>query len=251
MTSSAFQPPLRPELVDQAGDGKTSNCGEAGSLVPEWETAFRSNTHLSAWPWSDLVSYVHRHATPLAQFRRVLELGCGMGANIPFFIALGLDYCAIEQSTTAVARLHERYPRLREAIVAGDFSRSIPLEGIFDLVVDRAATQHNATEAVRRAIVTAYDRLRPGGKLIGIDWVSGAHSDAKQGTRVDEHTRRDLPSRAFAGLGLVHFFEQSYLIQLLTSVGFAIECLEHKVHEVVLPADSGRPAWWNFVAVKP
>ena len=28
---------------------------------PEWEQRYAENTHLSVWPWSDVVSLVHRH----------------------------------------------------------------------------------------------------------------------------------------------------------------------------------------------
>ena len=221
------------------------------AFSPEWETAFQSKTHLSVWPWSDLVSYVHRHATPATDFRRVLELGCGAGANIPFLLSLGVDYHAIEGSATAVSRLRDRFPEQRRTIVTGDFTQSLPFEGPFDLVIDRAAIQHNATDAVRRAIGMVHDRLRPGGKFIGIDWLSSAHSEAGQGTGIDEHTRRDIPARAFKGLGVVHFFDEPHLTCLLAAAGFRLERLEHKIHETVIPAGAERPAWWNFVAVKP
>ena len=47
---------------------------------------------------------------------RVLELGCGAGANIPFFLALGMDYYAIEGSPTIVKQLHKRYADLADKI---------------------------------------------------------------------------------------------------------------------------------------
>ena len=31
----------------------------------EWEQRYADNTHLSIWPWSDIVSLVHRHCKPL------------------------------------------------------------------------------------------------------------------------------------------------------------------------------------------
>ena len=68
----------------------------------EWEKCFKENTQISTWPWSDLVSYVMRYARPTGENFRVLELGCGAGANIPFFISLGVDYYAIDGSSTIV-----------------------------------------------------------------------------------------------------------------------------------------------------
>ena len=38
---------------------------------------------MSIWPWSDLVSYVMRY-TKINENYKVLEIGCGSGANIPF-----------------------------------------------------------------------------------------------------------------------------------------------------------------------
>lgn len=216
----------------------------------EWEAAFRANTHLSLWPWTDLVSYVHRYAKP-ASGQRVLELGCGAGANIPFFLKLETDYHSVEGSATIVTMVHEHYPKLRDKVAVGDFTRGIPFDGAFDLVVDRAATPHNTIEAIRNTIATVFSRLRSGAKFVGIDWFSRAHEDAEKGTRIDDYTRRDLASRNFRDLGIVHFFDQEHLAELLTSTGFAIERLEHKLHEVRVPVESERFASWNFVARKP
>src|SRR5690242_16756931 len=116
---------------------------------------------MSIWPWSDLVSYVHRYANPGAGFNRVLELGCGAGANIPLFVQLGVDYSAIEGSPAIVARLHEVYPELAGKIVAADFTQSIPFDGSFDLVVDRISLAHNTTKAMQCALAMVFDKLRP------------------------------------------------------------------------------------------
>ena len=56
------------------------------SFSEEWNHAYEKNTNLSTWPWSDLVSYVKRF-TKLDKNSKVLELGCGAGANIPFFLS--------------------------------------------------------------------------------------------------------------------------------------------------------------------
>ena len=45
------------------------------SFSREWEQRFAENTHISVWPWSDLVSLVRRHCKQLGPDSKVLELG--------------------------------------------------------------------------------------------------------------------------------------------------------------------------------
>jgi SAM-dependent methyltransferase len=217
----------------------------------EWDRAFEANTHISLWPWSDLVSYVHRYAKPDSGYRRVLELGCGVGANIPLFLKLGVDYAAIEGSEAAVRRLHQAYPELADRIIVGDFTQAIPFRGPFDLIVDRSAITHNTTEAISRALGMAFDLLRSGGKLLGINWFSTDHPDAQSGNALDSHTKTDLTTGQFAGIGAVHFSDKDHIVGLLTAAGFILDRLEHKRTEIVVPTSTGPLGWWNFVAVKP
>jgi SAM-dependent methyltransferase len=221
------------------------------NFSPEWDHLYRANAHMSVWPWSDLVSYVHRYAKPTEGFRRVLELGCGAGANIPFFLSLGVDYSSVEGSSTIVAQLREKYPELTEKIVVADFTEVIPFGGLFDLVVDRGSLTHNTTEAIRRTLTMVFGRLRSGGKFLGIHWFSADHQDAGQGKMLDSHTRTDIVSGHLARTGAVHFFDQSHLVELLTSAGFSLERLEHRRSDVVGGEREERSAWWHFVAVKP
>ena len=59
------------------------------SFSQEWEQRYAENTHMSIWPWSDVVSLVHRHCKPLisAGGGECLELGCGAGAPIYPFVS--------------------------------------------------------------------------------------------------------------------------------------------------------------------
>ncbi len=221
------------------------------NFSPAWDTAYREGRHWSVWPWSDVVSYTLRHARPEQGFRRVLEIGCGAGANIAFFDKLGVEYAAVDGSDFAVAKLHAAYPHLRGNIAAGDFTVSIPFAGPFDLVVDRAALTHNTTTAIRRGLRLIRDVLRPGGKLIGIDWFSAGHGDAAAGDGIDAHTRTNIAAGPFAGIGAVHFSDRDHIIDLLEAAGLRIERLDHHEIDGAVPDDGRRLGWWNFVAVKP
>ena len=50
------------------------------TFSPAWDRAFEASTHISVWPWSDLVSYVNRYAKAANGYQRVVELGCGPGS---------------------------------------------------------------------------------------------------------------------------------------------------------------------------
>lgn len=219
---------------------------------PEWEQRYADNTHLSVWPWSDLVSLVHRHCKPaIASGRgRVLELGCGAGANIPLFLSIGMDYSAIEGSPSIVKRLLGRYPQLGGKIVVGDFTRELPFDGGFDLVVDRASLTHNTTDAIRSALQLAFIALKPSGVFIGSDWFSTNHDDYAIGDpSEDRYTRTNHDSGQFAGVGRVHFSDEAHLRDLFSS--FKIVYMEEKRLRRVEPRDNHQFASWNIVAIKP
>ena len=217
---------------------------------PEWDATYRSSQHISVWPWSDLVSLVMRYAHPKDGFLRVLELGCGAGANIQFFVDTGADYWAVEGSQAIVSTLRQRYPALSEQILVGDFTSSIPCNGVFDLVIDRSSLTHNNTAAIQRGLALAYDTLRPNGKFIGVNWFSTKNQYAEAGTMVDSHTRRDIPAPLLEGLGKVHFSDFDHLDNLFRTAGFIIDYCEHVTKETTIP-ESIMWASWNFVATKP
>lgn len=217
----------------------------------EWEEQYSRGAQLSVWPWSDLVSYVYRYASPDRGFKKVLELGCGAGANIALFKKLGCEYWGIEGSAEIVRLLHTQYPDFAQHIFAGDFTLKIPMQEMFDCIVDRSALTHNSSHDIARALKLIYAKLRVGGKLLGVDWFSAAHMDSSLGIAIDDYTRSEIPRGQFKGVGRVHFSDREHLVGLLTTAGFCVERLEHKVLESHVPAERDMKAWWNFVAVKP
>ena len=94
--------------------------------------------------------------------------------------------------------------------------------------------------------------MRPGAKLIGIDWFSTLNADFLKGAESgDYYTRAAFAGGQFKGVGVVHFSDERHLEGLLTKAGFRIERLDHKTNDTIVPAGTGAMAWWNFVAVKP
>ena len=208
----------------------------------EWDEIYSAGKQMTRWPWTDLVSAVKRHVGELDD-KHVLELGCGPGANMPFFFQGGADYWGLDASRAAL----EATPPGGIHLMHGDFTQQIPNNEAWDLVCDRAAVTHNDTTAIKRCLDMVFERIAPGGHYIGIDWFSREHWASEEGDKVDAFTRTNITEGQFSGVGKVHFSTASHLLELFGQ--FEIVSLAHKI----VSSKTGDPmfASWNIVARKP
>lgn len=184
----------------------SEGSGRKTPVSQEWDDCYREGRQMTAWPWTDLVSYVMRYGRPDRPDFAILEIGCGAGTNIPFFLTLNAQYYAVEGSSFMVARLKEKYPELAPRIACADFTREIPFDRRFDLVVDRGALMCNKTPEMRSGATQVKQHLVSGGKVIGVDWPSMAHYGFTQGEATeDPYTRTNYPDGPWATLGTIHF----------------------------------------------
>ncbi|NQU35270.1 MAG: class I SAM-dependent methyltransferase [Bacteroidetes bacterium] len=220
------------------------------SFSNEWDEKYRENTHMSIWPWSDLVSYIMRYSRPKEPNKcNLLELGCGAGANIEFFKWLGVNYFALEGSLTMVKMLCEKFSDFSKTIKVADFTKQIPFNENFDIVVDRASLTHNDTQSIRRTLSLIKDYMKPGASFVGIDWFSTNHSDFIKGNHLEDgFTCSNFTSGQFAGVGNVHFSNKEHILDLFED--FEVKILEEKVVSKSIPNDSHIFASWNIYAVK-
>ena len=214
----------------------------------EWEQRFSQNKNHSHWPWSDLISHGLGSAR-LSSDSVVLELGCAVGANVPFFQALNCDYYGLEGSRTAVKTARAKFPSWQDRFFEADFTKPFPVSKAFTCIVDRSSVTHNTTADIVQIVQQCHDVLVPGGVYIGIDWFGDAHDAfaSKLATKVDQHTRifgDDEPQ--FHGVGAVHFVNDTRLRDLFSA--FELMILERNLKQCAL---SGRQTeTYNIVARK-
>lgn len=220
------------------------------SFSNEWNEIYLNNEQMSTWPWSDLVSLVHRYGDNLISTKgNVLELGCGAGANIPFFRALGINYYCVDGSPSIINYLKFKYPELSNQIVCADFTKSQPFNKKYDLIFDRAALTHNNTASIKCALDSANKSLNSGGIYIGVDYFSTKHSDFDNGSEIDDpFTRSGYADGQFVGCGKVHFFDESHIREIFSD--FEIIYLSEKVVRELGQKEKDRFASWNIVAKK-
>lgn len=216
----------------------------------EWNELYLKGKHVSEWPWTDVVILVKRHVKK--DNFRVLELGCGWGANIPFFLSAGADYYATEGSGVAVDRILDNYPELAGKIRVCDFTKEVPFEdGYFDLVIDRGALTCNHLDDVKNCMGQVYNKLKPDGVFIGVDLVSTECSDFGKGVMGhDEFTYSNTGNGLYPNIGWMHFFDKSQLDEVFGDNHFKISYISHKKEEIKLRDENVVAAAWNVVASK-
>lgn len=216
----------------------------------EWEKLYKRNLHSPLWPWSDVISYVNIYCKNNVNFKKVLEIGCGSGANIPFFEKRGDYFYGIDGSKEIIKKLRKKYPKLKNNLVAGDFTKEIKFQEIFDVVIDRGSSIHNASSDIEQCIKLIFKKLRKKGIYIGVDLFAWDHTAAKLGNYVDKFTRKNINTNQFRGAGKVHFFTKQNLIKLFARNGFEILSLEHTSKKILIGKEKVNNSTFNIVAKK-
>ncbi|MFA7238478.1 MAG: methyltransferase domain-containing protein [Sulfuricellaceae bacterium] len=149
------------------------------SWDPVWEKVFSSQAW-GKYPGEDLIRFVARnfYGAPDRSAVKLLEVGCGPGANLWFMAREGFTVYGIEGSQTAVdqarARLDAECPGWKGQLWCGDMGR-IPMEdGFFDAVIDNEAVYCNAYETSRHIYQEMARVTRKGGKLFARTFAQGS-----------------------------------------------------------------------------
>ena len=227
-----------------------TNINFKKNTIKSWDIIYLKNKHLSIWPWSDVVSYVSRYCIPRIRFNKILELGCGAGANIPFFLKNGYKYFGIDGSNTIIKSLKKKYSNISNNFLCNDFTIEISINKTFDIVLDRGAITCNDTISIKRTLHLIKKKLRPDGVFIGIDWMTKNHTSSLKGIKVDNYTRANIRSGVFSNQGTTHFFTRKHLSKLLKDSGFKLKILELKESKFLVGRKKLIHSAFNFLAIK-
>lgn len=115
---------------------------------------------------------------------RVLEIGCGFGANFPHYPAAVTELVAVEPEPNFRDLSRERADRLgREATIVDGTAEALPVENdSFDAVVATAVLCSVDDQAAALAEIMRV--LRPGGILVGFEHVASPGGVRRAGERV-------------------------------------------------------------------
>ncbi len=210
------------------------------SWDPVWEDVYRSRAW-GQYPGEDVIRFVKRRCAPAqdAPPVRVLEVGCGSGANLWFMAREGLCVHGVDRSETAVRLARERLDRECPGWRAGGGRAEVgdlltlPYEdGFFDAVLDVVAVCYCGFEEAQGAYAEFARVTRSGGSLFSRTfargcWGEGTGKPAGRGAwACAEGPLKELGATRFTDPG-----EVSELLQ-----GWSVTSVEHSM----LTMDGGR-----------
>jgi SAM-dependent methyltransferase len=180
------------------------------SWDPVWEQVFRSR-EWGKYPPEELVRFTARNfyrAPDRAQVK-ILELGCGPGANLWYLTREGFDVSGMDAAPTALEKARQRLAAegLSAKMHLGDIAeldRQLGAE-TFDAIIDVACLQCNRLAVVESILRQACDRLKPNGRIFSMMVAAGTWGDGL-GEQVEPGTYTGVVEGPLFGAGLNHFF---------------------------------------------
>jgi len=209
------------------------------SWDPVWEQ-IHCSLHWGRYPPEELIRFVARNyfSAPDRWQVRILELGCGAGANLWFLAREQFEAYGIDGSKTAIANA-EGYLKadcLQANLQVGDI---IALDQFyppahFDAVIDVASLQHNKIPAVQTALGHALTCLKAGGRIFSMMVATGSYGD-KCGREIEPGTFMDVIEGPNRARGLCHFFTEEEIFRLFNrfsevQVEYSARSLDSRQH---------------------
>jgi SAM-dependent methyltransferase len=181
------------------------------SWDPVWETVF-SNQEWGKYPSEYVIRFVARNFYKSADRSKVrlLDLGCGPGANTWYMAREGFAAAGIDGSETAVQRANERLQRegLNADVRCGDYVQLPWPDNYFDAVVDNVTLYCNRFAQGISAVNEVKRVLKPGGRFLSANftdrcWGYGLGREVEPGAFVD------IQEGPLVGKGLALFMSRS------------------------------------------
>lgn len=218
---------------------------------PVWEEKYAAG-HGQRYPWDAVVSFVFRNA-PRDRPRetvRILELGCGTGANLWFAAREGYAVAGVDASASAIAAARRRFGEegLAGDLRVGDFTRLPYEDDSFDCAIDRASLTCCGSAALRAAVAEIRRVLRPGGRFF-FNPYADSHSSARTGRAAGDGLTVDITGGTLVGVGQIHFVARHEVTELFAE-GWTLKQLERLEITDMLGPQGSIHAEWRVLAEK-
>jgi len=189
----------------------------------QWNKVHESR-NWGRYPAEELVRFMARNYYQRSRHQtRVLDLGCGTGANTWYLCREGFDTVAFDGSFSATKKAADC---CRELAVSAAFLQSdagqLPFkDASFDVVVDIGALSANSSKSIKAILAEIYRVLKPNGQLFSSVLFTTSTTGFGKGIKIDSHSFRNIEYGPVAGLGTIHFFTRREIETVWQQAGFS------------------------------
>ncbi|MCI9050791.1 MAG: class I SAM-dependent methyltransferase [Lachnospiraceae bacterium] len=192
------------------------------SFDTTWEDIHKTQ-EWGKYPSEDIIRFIARNYYKKERSNiKILDFGCGAGANTWYLAREGFDTFAFDGSDSAIskAKSYLKKDNLEAHFeVADALDISYPNE-FFDCIIDSAVVYANTIKNITDMYKKTYDLLVLGGKLFSTGLFTPNTTGYGTGLSLEKNTFKDLTEGALSGRGTVHFFEKEEVSELLNAAGF-------------------------------
>jgi len=146
---------------------------------------------------------------------RLLEIGCGPGANVWFMAREGFSVCGIDGSATAIYQATQRLTS--EGLLAdlhiGDYAHLPWPDATFDGAIENVSLYSNPSRAIERALNEVHRVLRPGAPFLS-SFFSDQTWGYGEGNMIEPGGFIDLREGPLAGAGFCLFLNRNRVPEL-------------------------------------
>jgi SAM-dependent methyltransferase len=139
------------------------------SWDPAWDEIFRSR-EWGKYPPEHVIRFVAANFYRISDRSaiRLLEIGCGPGANVWFMAREGFSVAGIDGSAIAIAQAQQRLARenLSADLRAGDYATLPWSDSSFDAVIENVSLYCNPWTYIQRALAEVRRVLKPGAPFL-------------------------------------------------------------------------------------
>jgi SAM-dependent methyltransferase len=212
---------------------------------PVWEEVFQQQPW-GKYPAEDLIRFVARnfYKAPDRGQIKILEVGCGPGANLWYMAREGFTVYGIDGSQTAVEiakqRLNNECQGWQGQFAVGDIG-SLPFaDDVFDAVIDNEAVYANPYEESKKIYLEMARVTKPGGKIFSRTFAAGCWGD-KTGEKVGHNAWMVAEGPLFQK-GYSRFVDyqeiedlfRGFRIEQVESIARTMENREHEIKEWII-----------------
>lgn len=191
------------------------------SFDSTWEM-IHSTREWGKYPSEPVIRFVARNYYNKERNKiKILDFGCGAGANTWYLAREGFETYAFDGSHSAIDKVKNRIEieGLKADLRVCDALELNFDNDFFDCVIDCAAICSNKPDAIKKMYEEIYNILKIGGQMFSTMFTKNT-TGYGIGKKIDEDTYTDIPYGNLAGVGSVHFFDVEDIVALLHDIGF-------------------------------